>query len=660
MIKFMPNDCIDCVMDFLPFQDKGTHAAGLSCHAFGYLLLRRIRWTMDELSTLNQRDRTRVFPEVVSLEFATDNIVSLQFVLNQTALFPQLTRLTLCSRVPRIAGEDHSPGPLVNQPGCVDWHERLPRVLLSLPSTLTHLVLDDQFHFLVINACMYETAITELVVGDCFNLPIAPRMLPKFLETLDFGDEYNQPLALNVLPETLAVLKFGAHFNQAIDADVIPRSVRVLVFGSDFDKPIGQKAFPQALTKLVFGYSFNQELDAGVLPESLQSIYFGHCFNQPIWSNVIPRANLTSVVFGDCFNQFIYPSAFSDSTLREIVFGRDFNQQIPIKAFPMTLKVLQFGRNFNKTFFPGSIPSSVTDLEFGHDFNSSLVCRPVPDFVTCLTGGYGTYRRAYSKHEMSWLFDPPSALPESLQRLRFGCRFNQPGSNFRLPEGLSHLIFGNEFNQTLEGIRFPVSLHTLLFGNSFNHLVGRNMLPPNLAFLRMGDGFNQPIHLGDKSRLVAADLGGFNLPLHYLVFPDQITNVSFNRFNQKLLKGGLPQQVRSLDLGDTFNRSITQDALPPNLYELRLGRRFMQPLPLAVLPSKLENLTMVKPPGQQGFEHGEVIAPRLRLMLIQGHAEQDDEKEKEDEEKEVDEGVEADENVCECADCLLSKWNSVS
>ena len=49
-------------------------------------------------------------------------------------------------------------------------------------------------------------------------------------------------------------------------------------------------------------------------------------------------------------------------------------------------------------------------------------------------------------------------LPEELQELTFGEKFQQPLTGFSLPSNLRSLTFGPDYNQSLEGVIFPNSI----------------------------------------------------------------------------------------------------------------------------------------------------------------------------------------------------------
>ena len=53
-------------------------------------------------------------------------------------------------------------------------------------------------------------------------------------------------------------------------------------------------------------------------------------------------------------------------------------------------------------------------------------------------------------------------LPQSLNHLTFGRRFNESLEGVTLPNNLQSLTFGHDFNQSLKGVPFPSSLQRLI------------------------------------------------------------------------------------------------------------------------------------------------------------------------------------------------------
>ena len=125
-------------------------------------------------------------------------------------------------------------------------------------------------------------------------------------------------------------------------------------------------------------------------------------------------------------------------------------------------------------------------------------------------------------------------LPQTLEMLSFGGRFNQSLEGVNLPSNLQSLTFGHDFNQSLEGVNLPRNIQSLTFGWWFNKSLEGVNLPSNLQSLTFGDDFNQ-------------SLEGVNLP-------SNLQSLTFGWcFNQSLEGVNLPSNLQSLTFGRDFN-----------------------------------------------------------------------------------------------------------
>lgn len=194
------------------------------------------------------------------------------------------------------------------------------------------------------------------------------------------------------------------------------------------------------------------------------------------------------------------------------------------------------------------LPNGLKRLEFGYDWNMSLNRWPT--------------------------------LPESVETLRIGARFNQPLTGFRLPASLTELNFDvdhihqNYFNSSLAGCILPSCFRCLVIPDRWNLPINELcQLPSSLESLRFGEYFNQPIE---------------NLQL-----PCSLTSLTFgSQFNQSLDGVKLPDSLTELDMGylGNFNHPIRGDIFPSGLRSLKLSRNFNQPIRDWQLPSTLTRL----------------------------------------------------------------------
>ena len=148
-------------------------------------------------------------------------------------------------------------------------------------------------------------------------------------------------------------------------------------------------------------------------------------------------------------------------------------------------------------------------------------------------------------------------LPESLESLTFGWRFNQSLERVTLPSRLKTLAFGDGFDQSLELVVLPSTLEILTFGHNFNQSLERVTLPSSLQILTFGHKFNQ-------------SLEGVTLPI-------SVESLTFGHcFDQSLQRVTLPSSLQSLTFGDGFNRSLERVTLSSTLQSLTLGDGFNQ------------------------------------------------------------------------------------
>ena len=87
----------------------------------------------------------------------------------------------------------------------------------------------------------------------------------------------------------------------------------------------------------------------------------------------------------------------------------------------------------------------------------------------------------WHKHDLANL-----TLPNGLESLTFGLRFNQSLPNTTLPSSLQSLTFGDTFNQSLDNTTLPSGLQDLDFGTCFNQRLDRTTLPSGRQSLTVG------------------------------------------------------------------------------------------------------------------------------------------------------------------------------
>lgn len=149
-------------------------------------------------------------------------------------------------------------------------------------------------------------------------------------------------------------------------------------------------------------------------------------------------------------------------------------------------------------------------------------------------------------------------LPNSLQVLDLGFRFNQPifsGKKSFLPSNLVKLIFSFDWNHPI-------------------HDDEQGYLPPKLKYLSFGFSFDNTISVRRKSFL-----------------PETLTYLDLGtKFNCSI--DPLPNSLLTLKVSSHFERQIF--SLPPKLVNLELKCYYKHNLRRGVIPNSLRNLTVYK------------------------------------------------------------------
>ena len=253
-------------------------------------------------------------------------------------------------------------------------------------------------------------------------------------------------------------------------------------------------------------------------------------------------------------------------SLKEI---KDFIQ--PNCRFPSSLTELQL-ESWEYDWSQVVLPTSLKTFQLCCNLNCSTDKWPQipPTLETLVLRGYGrsleNYRLPPSLTQLQIEFHQVRGshaltlslkkcrLPSTLKLLKMDGPCNLPVDGLdALPDSLETLEFGYRFNQPLDQIKLPSSLQSLLFGWCFDYFIDGLVLPQSLTHLDLGCKFNQPIR-GD-------------------IFPPQL---------------------KSLILGYSFNQLIHEWKLPNSLTQLQFGVSFWQQicgLPLDYWPSALTQLS---------------------------------------------------------------------
>ena len=84
-------------------------------------------------------------------------------------------------------------------------------------------------------------------------------------------------------------------------------------------------------------------------------------------------------------------------------------------------------------------------------------------------------------------------LPDGLESIQFGFRFNQPIGIDVLPTKLKSIRFGDFFNQPITKNVLPQGLQSIIFGYYFNQPLKKDVLPSGLQEIQINDKFTHSI-----------------------------------------------------------------------------------------------------------------------------------------------------------------------
>ncbi|CAM9839910.1 unnamed protein product [Pylaiella littoralis] len=175
-----------------------------------------------------------------------------------------------------------------------------------------------------------------------------------------------------------------------------------------------------------------------------------------------------------------------------------------------------------------------------------------------------------------------ASWPSTMKRLEFGTSFNSPIEGVRLPEGLEVVRFGARFNQPVSRARWPATLRELTFGNDFNQPVSGMALPAGVRRLDFGGRFNFSISAVDfPEELREVRFGhGFNREMSSNVrWPPHLSKLEFfGELQQRVEDVFWPRTLTHLALLGDFEQPINAVTWPPGLTTVRFGDRFQQPL----------------------------------------------------------------------------------
>lgn len=207
--------------------------------------------------------------------------------------------------------------------------------------------------------------------------------------------------------------------------------------------------------------------------------------------------------------------------------------------------------------------------------------------------------------EFSGIFDRPlpAKLPQTIRKITFGLKFNQPLHGIQWPSSLQQLTFGRSFDQKVdfEGA-LPASLKSLHFGQNFQQTLRHVQWPDGLEELSLSSSFNESLREVDLPQglrcltLTGNHPGQLDAVQHW---PSKLTTINLNGdFNQPIASVVWPTTLQKLSFGWFFNQSTSDVAWPSSLKELSFGGSFAQPVESVVLPDRLESLAFLQNSSQ--------------------------------------------------------------
>ncbi|CAK9096228.1 unnamed protein product [Durusdinium trenchii] len=305
------------------------------------------------------------------------------------------------------------------------------------------------------------------------------------------------------------------------------------------------------------------------------------------------------------------------ANVRQLVLGNEVTKELEESwTLPNNLEALKMGIAFG-----GGLPQNFQwpprllhlTLGMGH---FDLHRAPLPETLQTLTLGAR--------------FDAPlrpNALPGSLKSITFGADFDQPLDGVILPSGLETLTFGVSFNQSLVQVKLPIALRVLHFGDEYNQRLDDVMwppcmealslgarfywdldgvLPPSLRRLVVNEHYNEAVALKSISGLSLESLTFMRssqvlgaVPTANLLgiilghmWPKNLKSLTFGpEISRDLQDTQLPETLEHLTLGQSFDESLEGVDWPKKLKSLRFGHKFNQSLLETTLPEELQELS---------------------------------------------------------------------
>lgn len=297
---------------------------------------------------------------------------------------------------------------------------------------------------------------------------------------LDFNEKFNKPIKVGLIPEgiTEVILDKGA-FNKEIKADQFPKSLIKMKIGGDFSKLLDDGTIPRVThldLNLWWGYKLH---DSITIPDSVTHLtYNGKDLSKIPLS--VTHLKITRHIEKD---DLVDLTDHNNITHMDIKLSMDAPliqlTQLPKSVTHLTLDIPSRTGKIPKGF----IPKGIVELKFGPNTFMSFGLGTIPNTVKSLEFAEADQ---YSPGSFNTKF-MSRVLPDSIEYLNLGYRYNHPIFPGILPSNVKYIKFGGLFDYPLEDNAIPESVKQIEFDEDYSHFIperlikrGIKILPDNL------------------------------------------------------------------------------------------------------------------------------------------------------------------------------------
>lgn len=255
-------------------------------------------------------------------------------------------------------------------------------------------------------------------------------------------------------------------------------------------------------------------------------------------------------------NKIYYTSQRHTSQIKHLpYFDRFQNIIASAPPYPTSMRMLKTCDDFDSTL---NIPNVLEYLELGCKFN-----QPIPlTSVVCLIMGYKfnqniEHMTCITHLTVGYTFDVIKyKIPPFVTHLTFNNGFNKPLHNI-IPPTVTHLTFGNHFNHPIDG-QIPDSVTHLTFGCRFAHQI-HDRIPTSVKHLEIGSGFGKIVND---------------------CIPLSVTHLTLNTINP--FGQIIPPSVTHLTFHENFVAHKTVDYIPETVTHVYFNKMMNMKIPATV------------------------------------------------------------------------------